>query len=90
MDWANEQLNSTQSPEKATEFVKLIKECEFLGIECRPIVAGNFTKQPVIKRLNHSIKGELLNAERIDELGIFFGNDSRDLKKQIKKLGEIL
>merc|ERR1719369_962858 len=27
MDWANEQLSSTQSPEKATEFVRLIKEC---------------------------------------------------------------
>ena len=70
--------------------VKLIKECTSRGIECRPIVAGNFTKQPVIKRLNHSIRGDLLNAGRIDECGIFFGNDSRDLKKQIKNLSEIL
>ena len=35
------------------------------NIECRPIVAGNFTKNPVIKYLDHRISGNLNNSDII-------------------------
>ena len=69
---------------------KLIKSCKQNGIECRPIVAGNFVEQPVIKKLNYKISGQLKNAKKIEDLGIFFGNDSRNLDVQLKKLSELL
>ena len=69
---------------------ELLNRCREKDIECRPIVAGNFVNQPVISRLKHRVNGKLLNAERIDKTGLFFGNDSRDLTKQIIALGELI
>tara|TARA_B100001121_G_scaffold173261_1_gene151222 strand:+ start:319 stop:1524 length:1206 start_codon:yes stop_codon:yes gene_type:complete len=60
------------------------------NIECRPIVAGDFTKNPVIKLLNHRISGNLDNAKNIDKNGFFVSNDFRDLKNEITFLREIL
>ncbi len=53
------------------------------GIECRPIVAGNFTKNPVGEYLEGSVYGELTNAEKIDRDGFFVGNHHYDLSDQI-------
>lgn len=73
-----------------TERRKLLDKCSAAGIESRPIVAGNFVNQPVTRRLNHRVHGRLSNAEKIDKTGLFFGNDSRDLSKQITALGDLL
>lgn len=69
---------------------ELLEKCKEKGIESRPIVAGNFLNQPVINRLDYRVAGDLVNAERIDKTGLFFGNDARDLSEQIKMLGEII
>ncbi len=54
------------------------------GIECRPIVAGNFAKNPVIKYMDHEIHGNLENADYIDKNGLFIGNSHLDLTKEIE------
>lgn len=59
------------------------------GIETRPIVTGNFLKNPVIEYFDYSISKKLLNAEIIDLNGLFFGNDHRDLRSQILKVREV-
>ena len=69
---------------------ELLERCRSEGIESRPIVAGNFVNQPVIRRMPHRVHGALTNSERIDKTGLFFGNDSRDLTAQITRLGELL
>ena len=69
---------------------KMIRVFELNGIECRPIVAGNFIKQPVIHKLNYRISGKLKNADHIDECGLFLGNDHRNLKKQLNKVNELI
>ena len=53
------------------------------NIECRPIVAGSFIKNPVIQYMKHSISGTLDNAERIDKDGLFIGNNPGDLTLEI-------
>lgn len=68
----------------------LLDRCKSAGIESRPIVAGNFVNQPVVRRMRHRVHGSLDNAERIDKTGLFFGNDSRSLVEQIVALGEII
>ena len=49
-----------------------------LGFECRPIVAGNFVKNKVIKYFNAEIDDEYSNASLIDTHGLFIGNHHLD------------
>ena len=60
------------------------------GIEVRPIVAGNFTRNPVISHLNHRISGELINADYIHENGFFVGNHSKSNKNELLLLEKLL
>ena len=45
-----------------------------IGIESRPIVAGNFITKEVIKFFDYEVHGKLTNAEYIDRNGLFIGN----------------
>jgi CDP-6-deoxy-D-xylo-4-hexulose-3-dehydrase len=45
-----------------------------MGFECRPIVAGNFAKNEVVKYFDSEVHGELKNAEHIDKHALFVGN----------------
>lgn len=60
------------------------------GIECRPIVGGNFTKNPVMGWLDHSIHRDLRNADQLDQSGFFVGNQETDLSDQIHHLAVVL
>lgn len=52
----------------------LVKRLQELGFECRPIVAGNFAKNEVVKYFDSEVHGSLKNAEHIDKNGLFVGN----------------
>lgn len=54
-----------------------------LGFECRPIVAGNFVKNRVIKYFNTEIDDEYRNADLIDTHGLFIGNHHLDMREAI-------
>ena len=69
---------------------EIINKLQLAGVEVRPIVTGNFTKQPVMKYLNSRIHGELKNAEYLDKNGFLFGNDHRDLSKKIRYVRGII
>lgn len=60
------------------------------GIECRPIVAGDFTQNPVLEHLEHVIPFPLHNARAVHERGLFVGNGHTDLTRQIDHLAEVL
>jgi len=53
------------------------------NIDCRPIVAGSFVKNPVIKYMEYSISENLNNAEIVDKNGLFIGNNPGDLTLEI-------
>jgi CDP-4-dehydro-6-deoxyglucose reductase, E1 len=63
-----------------TEFVEHLTSA---GIESRPIVAGNFLKNPVIDLLNHSVSGEIQAAQEIELSGLFVGNQHFPLIESI-------
>jgi CDP-6-deoxy-D-xylo-4-hexulose-3-dehydrase len=44
------------------------------GFECRPIVAGNFAKNPVVRYFDHEVPSRLTNADWLDANGLFVGN----------------
>ena len=69
------------------DLINILKEN---NIECRPIVAGNFTKNPVIKFMDYDIRGELSASDEIDKNGFFVGNDFRDLKNEIHYLHDLI
>lgn len=72
------------------EVIELFRENK---IECRPIVAGNFLRNPVIYRLNHTFQGKYTVADEIHDQGFFLGNDNRSLEENlysVKKLMETL
>ena len=68
----------------------VITELTKQGIETRPIVSGNFLKNPVEKYYKYSVFGDLKNIKDVDENGFFVGNSHKDLEPQISRLFEIL
>ena len=68
------------------EVIQLLEEN---GVECRPIVAGNFQRNPVIEQLN-CIPCDAPNADYIHENGFFIGNDCRDLTSEIKAVAKLI
>lgn len=77
-------------PESKIVRLDLIDHLTKAGVECRPIVTGNFAKNEVLKWFDYEIHGELKNADRIDEHGFFVGNHQIDMTEQIKKLYQVI
>lgn len=59
-------------------------------IECRPIVAGNFMKNPVINYLDFIDNKDYIVSNYIHDNGLFIGNDVRDLKENIDMVYNII
>ena len=68
---------------------EVIAKLTELGVETRPIVAGNFMKNPVIDRMN-CITCDAPAADYIDANGFFIGNDSIPLEDKIRAVGEVI
>ncbi|HAF00042.1 MAG TPA: pyridoxamine 5-phosphate oxidase [Methylophilaceae bacterium] len=68
---------------------KLLEKLNYLGFECRPIVAGNFAKNEVIKYFDYEIHGELKNAEHVDRNGLFVGNHHYPIPEAFEALNTI-
>lgn len=59
-------------------------------VETRPIVAGNFMKNPVIKYINYIDNYDYKNADYIHTNGFFIGNDITDLRKNIDNVYNLI
>lgn len=76
------------APYTRADLVKLLTEN---GIECRPIVTGNFLKnKEVLEYFDYEVAGSLEAAEYLDENGLFVGNHQNRIKKEIELLSKIL
>lgn len=68
---------------------ELLAELAHAGFECRPVVAGNFAKNPVVQHFDHVIHGELKNAQYVDSHGLYVGNHAHDMREGIQVLSSI-
>ncbi len=68
---------------------ELVKKLINLGFECRPIVAGNFAKNEVVKYFNSEVHGSLKNAEYVDQKGLFVGNHHYPIPEAIAELSKL-
>lgn len=57
---------------------RVVKRLVSAGVEVRPVVAGNFTRNKVIDYLDYTIHGDLDDADFIHENGFFVGNHGRE------------
>jgi len=60
------------------------------GIESRPIVAGNFTRNPVMAHLDAIVPEELPAADRVHVDGLFVGNHHYPVYEGIDLVHEVL
>lgn len=67
--------------------VKMLKE---KGVECRPIVAGNFTRNKVIKYFDYSVSDSLREADYLHDNGFFIGNHHFDCRNKLDDIAELL
>lgn len=68
---------------------QLLAKLSELGFECRPIVAGNFAKNEVVKYFDSEVHGILKNADYIDQNGLFVGNHHYPISEAFKVLKNI-
>lgn len=76
---------SNQLPRKT-----IVDHLSAKGVEVRPIVAGNFAKNEVMKWFDHEIFGTLKNADQIDKNGFFIGNHHYDMRKEIDRVRDLM
>lgn len=67
----------------------LVKKLNDLGFECRPIVAGNFAKNEVVKYFDSETPFPLNNATHIDNNGLFVGNHHYEISEAIGCLSQL-
>ena len=72
---------------KRKDLIKLLSEN---NVDTRPIVAGNFTMNPVMKHLKFEPLTELENSTFIHWNGFFIGNHHYDVTSDLKKISELL
>ncbi|OOG67790.1 pyridoxamine 5-phosphate oxidase [Sinorhizobium sp. A49] len=58
-------------------------------VDVRPIVAGNFAKNEVLKWFDYSISGDLRNADTVDKSGFFIGNHHYPLEQEFELLRSV-
>jgi CDP-6-deoxy-D-xylo-4-hexulose-3-dehydrase len=69
---------------------EFVEKLTMAGIDSRPIVAGDFTQNPVLKHLPHAALPPLPNAEKVHQDGLFVGNHHFDLSRGISALVSVL
>lgn len=77
-------------PESGLSRSDLLASLAESEVEVRPIVAGNFAKNEVVRFFDHSIHGQLLAADEIDRNGLFVGNHHYPLEGELFALREAL
>lgn len=60
------------------------------GIEARPIVAGNFTLNPVMQYLDAFVPEDLPGADKVHKDGLFVGNHHYEISDGIDVLYDVI
>ena len=58
---------------------RIIKKLESNGVETRPIISGNFIKQPAVKKYKLLAGKKFINSDKINNQGFFIGLPTRKI-----------
>jgi len=76
------------SPLNRADIVRLLTNN---GVECRPIVTGNFLKnKQVLEYFDYTVSGSLNSSEYLDSHGLFVGNHHIDIEEKIVSLFDLI
>lgn len=74
------------NPESTGKRSDLIASLKSKSVAVRPIVAGNFTRNPVLKHLPHSEFDSFVNADTVHDNGLFIGNHHYEMNQEFELL----
>lgn len=80
----------TVRPDCGVSRDQLVSALSAVGVECRPIVTGNFVRNPVIEHLPHEVHGALRNADAVHDRGLFIGNHHFDIAPSLEQVAHVL
>ena len=60
------------------------------GVECRPIVAGNFVRNPVVDYFNFEVHGSLDASDIVSDCGLFIGNHHYDITENLTQVAGVV
>lgn len=76
-----------KTPELA---VKYRQRCEDAGVEIRPIIAGNMTRQPFYRKHVQDADSPLPNSDLVHANGFYFGNNPELTEEELETLCGLL
>lgn len=76
-------------PESNLLRMNLLDRLQQYGFECRPIVAGNFARNDVMKYYTADVPESMPNADRVHDFGLFVGNHHYPLNEAIETLASL-
>ncbi len=68
----------------------VVQELRLRGVDCRPVVAGNFTLNPVMSFLDATVPDALPAADDIDANAFFIGNHHYPIARELGQIRELL
>ena len=69
---------------------KLVEALTNEDVDCRPIVAGDFTKNEVMSYFDYELHGEMTNSSLIDSSGFFIGNHHYDVRSKLAAIATLI
>lgn len=69
---------------------ELVERLGNAGVEVRPIVGGNFARNPVLPLINARVDGTLSSADHIHDNGLFIGNHHYPIGDELKAVARLL
>ncbi|MNL43972.1 DegT/DnrJ/EryC1/StrS aminotransferase family protein [compost metagenome] len=80
----------TVKPDSPLSRAEILARLRAENVDARPVVAGNFVKNSVIRFFDYEVAGSLEAAERIDTHGFFIGNHQVDIRHKLDQVSALL
>ncbi|TNM69501.1 DegT/DnrJ/EryC1/StrS family aminotransferase [Streptomyces sp. NP160] len=61
-----------------------------VGVQTRPVVAGNFARNPVVRHLNADTSGSLVHADEVHDNGFYLGNHHYFVGEALERVAHVL
>ncbi|MFT7005927.1 MAG: dTDP-4-amino-4,6-dideoxygalactose transaminase [Colwellia sp.] len=85
--WFGFALIVKQGKEKRDELVAALTS---VGVECRPIVSGNFVRNPVVEYFNYEVHNNLSASDLATDSGLFIGNHHFDISNDLEEISKLV
>lgn len=69
---------------------QLVKALTDAGVDCRPVVAGNFVRNPVVEYFDYDVQGALEAADKVEDCGLFIGNHHFPVGKELESVAQLV